>query len=283
LSVGAIDFGLIVDATVIMVENIFRHLAEHPAPRSGRPPTPTAQLTAKLATIADAAREVGRSIFFSAAIIIAGFVPLFTLSGVEGHIFGPMSQTYAYAIAGGLLATFTVSPALSSLMLPAVVEETDTLLVRGLRRLYQPFLHFAVANRGLTLVFAIGLFVAAGIAVRSLGLEFLPKLEEGNLWVRATMPASISLEGGNRYINGMRRIIRGYPEVVTAVSQQGRPDDGTDATGFFNTEFFVPLKPQEEWPRGGRQGNPDQGHVGQAPSRLSRRRVQFLPIHRGQR
>jgi heavy metal efflux system protein len=250
LSVGAIDFGLIVDATVIMVENIFRHLAEHPAPRSGRPLAPTAQLTAKLATIADAARQVGRSIFFSAAIIIAGFVPLFTLSGVEGHIFGPMSQTYAYAIAGGLLATFTVSPALSSLMLPAVVEETDTLLVRGLRRVYQPFLHFAVANRGLTLIFAIGLFVAAGIAVRSLGLEFLPKLEEGNLWIRATMPASVSLEGGNRYINGMRRIIRSYPEVVTAVSQQGRPDDGTDATGFFNAEFFVPLKPQEEWPKG---------------------------------
>jgi heavy metal efflux system protein len=250
LSVGAIDFGLIVDATVIMVENIFRHLAEHPAPRSGRPLTPTAQVTAKLATIADAARQVGRSIFFSAAIIIAGFVPLFTLSGVEGHIFGPMSQTYAYAIAGGLLATFTVSPALSSLLLPSVVEETDTLLVRGLRRVYRPFLHYAVANRSLTLVFAIGLFLAAGVAVRSLGLEFLPKLEEGNLWIRATMPASISLDGGNRYVNGMRRIIRRYPEVVTAVSQQGRPDDGTDATGFFNAEFFVPLKPQDEWPKG---------------------------------
>jgi cobalt-zinc-cadmium resistance protein CzcA len=249
LSVGAIDFGLIVDATVIMVENIFRHLAEQPA-GNGRLRAPRAALTAKLAAIADAARQVGRPIFFSAAIIIAGFVPLFTLSGVEGHIFGPMSQTYAYAIAGGLLATFTVSPALSSVLLPSVVEERDTFLVRGLRRFYHPLLHAAVANSRLALVLAGVLFVVAAFAVRSLGLEFLPKLEEGNLWIRATMPASVSLEGGNYYVNGMRRLIRSYPEVVTAVSQQGRPDDGTDATGFFNAEFFVPLKPESEWPRG---------------------------------
>jgi heavy metal efflux system protein len=249
LSVGAIDFGLIVDATVIMVENIFRHLAEQPA-RYGSARLGGPALSAKLATIADAARQVGRSIFFSAAIIIAGFVPLFTLSGVEGHIFGPMSQTYAYAIAGGLLATFTVSPALSSLLLPAVVEETETFLVRRLRSVYRPLLHFGVANKALTMIFAGGLFLAAGLAVRSLGLEFLPKLEEGNLWIRATMPASVSLDGGNYYVNGMRRVIRSYPEVVTAVSQQGRPDDGTDATGFFNAEFFVPLKPENQWPNG---------------------------------
>jgi cobalt-zinc-cadmium resistance protein CzcA len=177
-------------------------------------------------------------------------VPLFTLSGVEGHIFGPMSQTYAYAIAGGLVATFTVSPALSSLLLPAVVEETETFLVRRLRSVYRPLLRFGVANKALTMIFAGALFLGAGLAVRSLGLEFLPKLEEGNLWIRATMPASVSLDGGNYYVNGMRRVIRSYPEVVTAVSQQGRPDDGTDATGFFNAEFFVPLKPENEWPKG---------------------------------
>ena len=131
-----------------------------------------------------------------------------------------------------------------------MVEETDTILVRALRAVYRPLLHFAVANRAITMMVTVGLFLAAGVAVRSLGLEFLPKLEEGNLWIRATMPASISLEGGNTYINGMRRIIRSYPEVVTAVSQQGRPDDGTDATGFFNAEFFVPLKPEGEWPKG---------------------------------
>jgi heavy metal efflux system protein len=249
LSVGAIDFGLIVDATVIMVENIYRHLSEQPA-RTGSLQSGGPSLSAKFATIADAARQVGRSIFFSAAIIIAGFVPLFTLSGVEGHIFGPMSQTYAYAIAGGLVATFTVSPALSSLLLPAVVEETETFLVRRLRSVYRPLLHFGVANKALTMIFAGALFLGAGLAVRSLGLEFLPKLEEGNLWIRATMPASVSLDGGNYYVNGMRRVIRSYPEVVTAVSQQGRPDDGTDATGFFNAEFFVPLKPENEWPKG---------------------------------
>jgi heavy metal efflux system protein len=119
-----------------------------------------------------------------------------------------------------------------------------------LRSVYRPLLHFGVANKALTMIFAGALFLGAGLAVRSLGLEFLPKLEEGNLWIRATMPASISLDGGNYYVNGMRRVIRSYPEVVTAVSQQGRPDDGTDATGFFNAEFFVPLKPENEWPKG---------------------------------
>jgi cobalt-zinc-cadmium resistance protein CzcA len=193
---------------------------------------------------------VNRAIFFAAAIIIAGFVPLFTLSGVEGHIFGPMSQTYAYAIAGGLLATFTVTPALSALFLPAYTEERETLIVRGLRRAYEPLLKVAIANKFITLGFAGFLIIGVGLAVHVLGLEFLPKLEEGNLWIRATLPASISLETGNGYVNAMRKIIRSYPEVVTVISQQGRPDDGTDATGFFNAEFFVPLKQQSEWPSG---------------------------------
>jgi heavy metal efflux system protein len=193
---------------------------------------------------------VSRSIFFSAAIVIAGFVPLFTLSGVEGHIFGPMSQTYAYAIAGGLLAAFTVSPALSSLMLPAHVEERETLVVRALRRIYRPALSTVVAHAKVALAFGVLLLLLTGFVVRQLGLEFLPKLEEGNLWIRATMPASISLEAGNVYVNKMRRLIAKLPEAVTVISQQGRPDDGTDATGFFNAEFFVPLRPQSTWPKG---------------------------------
>jgi cobalt-zinc-cadmium resistance protein CzcA len=249
LSVGAIDFGLIVDATVIMVENIFWHLSQQRS-AGAFPSSRRTEMAGKIAVIFDAAQDVGRSIFFSAAIIIAGFVPLFTLSGVEGHIFGPMSKTYAYAIAGGLIATFTVSPALCALLLPTQVEERETAAVRLMRRYYRPLLDLAVANRLLTLAFAALLVLGAALAVRSLGLEFLPKLEEGNLWIRATMPASISLDAGNEYVNRMRRIIAEYPEVVTAVSQQGRPDDGTDATGFFNAEIFVPLKPQEEWPRG---------------------------------
>ncbi len=253
LSMGAIDFGLIVDATVIMVENIYRRLSEAPRDRFVSSLTlqrarSSMELGGKFAVIGHAAIEVNRAIFFSAAIIIAGFVPLFTMSGIEGHIFGPMAKTYAYAIAGGLIATFTIAPALSALLLRAEVRETETVVVRVVRRAYQPVLRFALANRILTLGAMVLLIACAGLATRTLGMEFLPKLEEGNLWIRATMPTSISLEEGNGYVNRMRQIMRNFPEVVTVVSQDGRPDDGTDATGFFNAEFFVPLKPADTWP-----------------------------------
>ncbi len=252
LSVGAIDFGLVVDATVIMVENIFRHLSEGEQHHEYAP-TGIAQragLTGKLRKILRSASEVNQPIFFAAGIIIAGFVPLFTLSGVEGHIFGPMAKTYAYAIAGGLIATFTITPALSALLLPERVSETETLIMRGLRRVYEPVLTSGVANRILTLGAAAVLVAFAVLGVRALGLEFLPHLEEGNLWIRATLPPTISLEEATPYANRMRQIIRGFPEVVTVISQLGRPDDGTDATGFFNAEFNVPLKPVDTWPEG---------------------------------
>ncbi|HYB50973.1 MAG TPA: CusA/CzcA family heavy metal efflux RND transporter [Burkholderiaceae bacterium] len=253
LSVGAIDFGLIVDATVIMVENIFRHLVES---ERGEPDymlhhvRSAVGLRGKFAVIANAAQEVNKAIFFSAAIIIAGFVPLFTLSGVEGHIFGPMARTYAYAIAGGLIATFTISPALSGLLLTSKLQETETIVVRFLRKIYAPVLRYALEHRRLTLGSAGVLAIGAIAAASFLGLEFLPKLEEGNFWIRATMPSSISLSEANIYVNKMRRLIKSYPEVVTAVSQNGRPDDGTDSTGFFNAEFYVPLKPFDDWPKG---------------------------------
>jgi cobalt-zinc-cadmium resistance protein CzcA len=255
LSVGAIDFGLVVDATVIMVENIFRHLAGGSKARDGdsivlQRVRVSMALHGKFATIGGAAIEVNRAIFYSAAIIIAGFVPLFTLSGIEGHIFGPMAKTYAYAILGGLIATFTITPALSALLLHENIEETETFVVRGMRRIYQPVLDFALANRILTLGAAGLLFLIAALAVKSLGLEFLPKLEEGNLWIRGTMPPSISLEESNASVNRMRHLIKGFPEVVTVISQNGRPDDGTDAAGFFNAEFYVPLKPADTWPPG---------------------------------
>ena len=255
LSVGAIDFGLVVDATVIMVENIFRHLAEAAA-HLGTGPSQLHRMRVpsgfrgKMATVSLAAAEVSQSIFFAAAIIIAGFVPLFTLSGIEGHIFGPMAKTYAYAISGGLIATFTIAPALSLLLFSREISDRETAVVRALHRVYRPALEFVLANR--ILAFAgVGLITLAAIfAVRSLGLEFLPKLEEGNLWVRATFPQSVSLEDSDTYVNRMRVLMSKYPEVQTVVSQHGRPDDGTDATGFFNAEFFVPLKPQDAWPAG---------------------------------
>ena len=199
--------------------------------------------------ILSAAADVSRSIFFAAAIIIAAFLPLFTLSGVEGNIFGPMARTYAYALAGGLLATFTVTPALSAIILPSHMQETETWIVR----VPAPALRAGAGLGGRQPQAGDGRRRRAGghdhdRARRLLGLEFLPKLEEGNLWIRATLPPTISLQEGNAYVNEMRKLIRSRPEVESVVSQHGRPDDGTDAAGLFNAEFFAPLKPVGEWP-----------------------------------
>jgi heavy metal efflux system protein len=252
LSVGAIDFGLIVDATVIMVEAIFRRLSHTEALSDNERAaiSPRTIMAMKHHAILTAAADVSRSIFFAAAIIIAAFLPLFTLSGVEGNIFSPMARTYAYALAGGLLATFTVTPALSAIILPAHVEETETFIMLVLQRLYVPLLERSLNARRAVLFGALALLVMTGLAVHLLGLEFLPKLEEGNLWIRATLPSTISLQEGNSYVNDMRKLIAARPEVESVVSQHGRPDDGTDAAGFFNAEFFAPLKPAKEWPKG---------------------------------
>ncbi|HEY7842285.1 MAG TPA: CusA/CzcA family heavy metal efflux RND transporter, partial [Bradyrhizobium sp.] len=252
LSVGAIDFGLIVDATVIMVEAIFRRLSQTERLSEAELETISANtvMDMKHHAILTAAADVSRSIFFAAAIIIAAFIPLFTLSGVEGNIFSPMARTYAYALAGGMLATFTVSPALSAIILPAHVEETETFVMRLLHRIYIPVLRRSLASRRFVLIGAGVLILMTVIGVRLLGLEFLPKLEEGNLWIRATLPPTISLQEGNGYVNEMRKLIAARPEVEAVVSQHGRPDDGTDAAGFFNAEFFAPLKPAKQWPGG---------------------------------
>src|ERR1700729_3800964 len=253
LSVGAIDFGLIVDATVIMVEAIFRRLAHTVLPPEGEQTAGSARILMDIKhhAILAAASDVSRSIFFAAAIIIAAFLPLFTLSGVEGNIFSPMARTYAYALAGGLLATFTITPALCAVILPARVKETETFIMRFLHRIYMPVLARSLANRRIVLLGGAALVIMTVVAVRLLGLEFLPKLEEGNLWIRATLPPTISLQEGNAYVNEMRKVMRSRPEVEAVVSQHGRPDDGTDAAGFFNAEFFAPLKPAKDWPAGG--------------------------------
>lgn len=250
LSVGAIDFGLIVDATVVMVEAIFRRLSQTTelSPVEESHISPETAMGMRNHAILSAASDVSRSIFFAAAIIIAAFLPLFTLSGVEGNIFGPMARTYAYALAGGLLATFTVTPALSAMILPVHIRDTETRIVKWLERIYVPGLHWAIVNRKIVMTAAAGLVLLTIVFVRMLGLEFLPKLEEGNLWIRATLPPTISLQEGNTYVNEMRRVIRARPEVESVVSQHGRPDDGTDAAGQFNAEFFAPLKPVSQWP-----------------------------------
>ncbi len=249
LSVGALDFGLVVDATVIMVENIFRHMAErshHVETHEGGRYT----MASRIGAVLGASSEVSRGIFFAAAIIITSFLPLFTLTGVEGHIFGPMAKTYAYAIIGGLLATFTVAPVLSSMMLPDKLDEAETWLVSRIRRLYEPAAAFCFRNQVLAIGAGAVMVIGAFIGVRSLGVEFLPHLEEGNMYIRASLPAAISLDAGEPTARAIRRDILKYPEVTAVLSAHGRPDDGTDATGFFNIEYFVPLKPFDEWPKG---------------------------------
>jgi len=267
LSVGAVDFGIIVDSAVILVENVYRnfqggpeaqrqllqHLAEK---RWGDDPTGTGlpssdqTWTDRLRIILISALQIDRAVFFSTAIIVAAFIPLFTMQGVEGQIFGPMARTYAYALVGALLATFTVTPCLGSLLLPEHVSEAETLVVRGLRRVYRPVLHWSLRNRPVTIAIGLVFLVVSGVLGSRLGSEFLPTLEEGNLWIRATLPPTMSLEAGMPFVTEIREILLRHPEVITVVSQHGRPDNGSDAAGFSNAEFFVPLKPFDEWAAG---------------------------------
>src|SRR5215510_6037431 len=230
-----------------MVENIFRHLAhDDPAETAN----PEELLADKLRRILNAAVEVDKPIFFSVIITIAAFLPLFTMQGVEGQIFGPMARTYAYALIGSVIATFTVTPVLASVLLPAQVSEVETFLVRRLRSAYEFVLPRAVCRYRVSALIGLAfLAVSFGLGLR-LGTEFLPKLEEGNMWIRALLPPTITLEAGMDTVARMRNIIRSYPPVQTVVSEQGRGEDGTDPDGSFVAEFFVPLKPFEQWPKG---------------------------------
>src|SRR4051794_38208347 len=246
LSVGAIDLGIIVDATVIMVENIFRHLA-HPA--HPHPDHDTTH-TSKLNRVLIGGVEVDKAILFSVIITIAAFLPLFTMQGVEGQIFGPMARTYAYALIGAVVATFTVTPVLASLLLPEKVQEIETILVRALRRAYLILLPLAVRNARVAGTIAAVFLIVVGALGARLGTEFLPKLEEGNLWIRAVMPPTITLDAGQETVAAIRKVIMEFAPVQTVASEQGRGDDATDPDGSFLAEFFVPLKPQGEWPKG---------------------------------
>ncbi len=252
ISLGAVDFGIVVDSTVIMMENIFRHLGSH-----GK------------GTMAErimlGAREVAGPMTFSTLIIGVAFLPLFTMTGVAGVIFAPMATTYAFAIGGAILLALTLTPVLAGKFVPEQTQEKEPPVMRALHRAYVPL--FAAAVKWPRRVLCIGLIpVLAGIvAFPYLGGEFMPKLEEGNLWIRATLPTSIALEESSKYVGTMRRLLRGcppdlatpcdeakrtHPQVLTVISQLGRPDDGTDVAGFYNIELFAPLAPFDEWPRG---------------------------------
>jgi heavy metal efflux system protein len=236
ISMGAIDFGIIVDASVVMVENIYRHLSE---------PNPYRHNLRRTTVLA--AQEVSKPIFFSSAIIVAAFIPLFTMTGVEGKVFGPMALTYGFALTGALLLALTFSPVMASLVLKPQTEEHETFVVRSIRQVYSRLLKGAVTRPVMTVFIAV---VALGVTLSTLpfvGGEFMPKLEEGNLWVRAMMPNTVSFSYASQLADQMRIIFKKYPEVLDVVSQLGRPDDGTDPTSYFNCEFFVNLKPQAQW------------------------------------
>jgi len=267
LSIGAVDFGIIIDSAVILVENIFRNLQASKEDRRtlledlaegqlGTDPTHARDVnhkstwTNRMRLIYISALQVDMSILFSVAITVAAFVPLFTMQGVEGQIFGPMARTYGYALAGALIATFTVTPVLASLVLPKHVKEVETFLVRWIRSAYTPVLRWSLANRKLMVGLGAIFLVLSGLLATRLGSEFLPALEEGNYWIRASMPLTMSLDAGTEATRKMRDILLRHPEVITVVSQHGRPDNGSDASPFSNVELFVPLKPYDEWPSG---------------------------------
>ena len=267
LSVGAVDFGIIVDSAVILVENIFRnfqapekdrrtvlnHLAEGQFgadPTSGQNIESSGNWTDRLRLIFISAIQVDKAILFSTAITVAAFIPLFTMQGVEGQIFNPMAKTYGYALAGALLATFTVTPVLSSVLLPEHIEEVETFLVRFLRNAYSPMLRRALNNIRVTVALGMGFLIVIGLLATRLGSEFLPHLEEGNFWIRANMPPTMGLNAGTEVTRKLREILLRHPEVITVVSQHGRPDNGSDASPFSNVELFVPLKPYDQWPWG---------------------------------
>jgi cobalt-zinc-cadmium resistance protein CzcA len=236
LSLGALDFGMVVEGAVVMVENIIRYLGRREG--AGKPPRQQ---------IAEAAHEVQRPVFYSIGIIITAYIPIFTLQRVEGRLFKPMAWTVAFALLGGLLYSMFIAPVLSSLFFPKGAREWHnplmTWLTAGYRYSLDKAIRFKYVTTGISLLILGGtLWIASHI-----GSEFLPHLDEGAIWVRGTLAPSTGPTEGMRIANQVRPLLASFPEVKQSTSQVGRPDDGTDTTGFFNTEYFVDLKPREEW------------------------------------
>jgi cobalt-zinc-cadmium resistance protein CzcA len=237
LSIGAVDFGIIVDSSVIIVENIFRHITARGADRS-RP---------LIDRIAEASHEIERALFFSTTIIVCAFIPLFAMSGPEGALFGPMANTYAFSIAGALLLAVTLAPVLCSFFFHNKKEEKETFIDRLMKLRYLRALHIWLDHRYIFLGFMGILLTITAVLVPHLGGEFMPQLEEGNLWIRALLPRTVSLEAASRMAPRLREVIASIPEIKGVMSHVGRPDDGTDVTSFFNLEFNAPLHPMEKW------------------------------------
>ncbi|TAM79487.1 MAG: efflux RND transporter permease subunit [Acidobacteria bacterium] len=239
ISIGAIDFGILVDTAVVVLENIHRQLHEAP------------EASSRFDVIASATADSARPVLFSTLVILVAFIPLFTMKGVPGKIFSPMSITYGFALTGALLFAVFFAPVLASFRRGKSAPGTgDTLVVKWARRGYSGALPLVLKRPWVVLACAGVLLGITVILLPSVGGEFMPKLEEGNLWIRATLPQDVSFEYGAKMANQIRTILMSFPEVMNAVSQEGRPNDGTDVTTFNNLEFYVPLKPESQWPHG---------------------------------
>jgi heavy metal efflux system protein len=236
LSIGAIDFGILVDAAVIMVENIYRRLAES----EDRPDN-------IIGIIRDAAAEVDRPLFYSVLVIVVSFLPIYVLSGPAGVLFKPMADTMIFALIGSLIVTLGLLPVLCSWFMRSGVRERRNVVFERIRSTYTRGLDYTLSRPRGTIAASCLLLLASLLIAADVGAEFMPHLDEGALWVRATMPYTISLDESAKIVPQVRSIIASFPEVTTVASEHGRPDDGTDATGFFNAEFYVGLKPYSKW------------------------------------
>ncbi len=239
LSLGALDFGMVVEGAVVMVENIIRYLSHRESAGTG----------SNIAPIRDAAHEVQRPVFYSIGIIITAYVPIFTLQRVEGRLFKPMAWTVSFALLGSLLFSMLIAPVLCSFLFGKNVSEWRNPLMTLMTSFYRKSLGWAIRLRWVTVgVAAAALAASAYLAYSGLiGSEFLPHLDEGAIWARATLAPSTGPTEGERLMDHARIILAAFPEVKQVISQVGRPDDGTDTAGFFNTEYFVDLKPKDEW------------------------------------
>lgn len=235
LSIGAIDFGIIVDGAVVMVENIFRELAS----RHG-------QQYQLLDVIRKAAHDVERPIFYAVAVIIAGYLPIYVLTGPSGRLFQPMADTMSFALVGALVCSLTLLPVLCAYFLRKHVHEPEVRLYNLLRDGYGLVLSWCLRFRWLTVLVCLSVFGASLLLITFIGAEFMPKLDEGALWVRATAPYTISFDEASKLSPQIRNILLTFPQVTTVANELGRPDDGTDSTGFFNNEFYVGLKSYED-------------------------------------
>ena len=236
LSIGAVDFGILVDGGVVMVENIFRQIVARKDSS-----VPVTQI------ILEAAAEVDRPLFYSVAVIVAGFLPIYVLSGPSGTLFKPMADTMVFALVGSLLVTLTLLPVLCAWFMRNGVRERRNAAFEAIKSVYTRGLDFCLAHPyGTTLASAL-LLLGSLLLIPRIGAEFMPHLDEGALWVRATMPYTISFDESSKIAPQVRSVLASFPEVTTVASELGRPDDGTDPTGFFNVEFYVDLKPYSKW------------------------------------